>query len=101
MEIVHVLGSAAVERKATVQNPSFFLSNNSGSFAHFAASCTSKYQGMFNKLGSGLFRTVECIAPQVSEEVSTIENLGHSAIFHHSTFYESFFMPQRRNCLAY
>ena len=73
MEIVHVLGSAAVERKAAVQNPSFFLSNNAGSFSHFAISCTSKYQGMFNKLASGLFRTVECIAPQVSEEVSAVE----------------------------
>ncbi len=101
MKIVHVLNSAAIEKKTAVQNASFFISNNAGGFGHFAASCTSKYQGMFNKFGSDLFRTVECIGPLENEGVAAVENLGHSAIIHHSTFYESFFMPQGRNCLVY
>lgn len=105
MKIVHVLNNRAVEKDVAGEGKefSFFLSNDSGGFAHFAAATapTSKYQGMFTKIGGSLFKVIESINTVPGEKIAAVENRGYSAIFHHSSFYESFFMPLRKNCLVY
>ncbi|MBI2580468.1 hypothetical protein HYV85_01535 [Candidatus Woesearchaeota archaeon] len=105
MKVVHVLNNRAIEKDVSgAEEPSFFLSNSNGGFAHFstAGSPTSKYQGLFTRAGNSLFKTIECLRPVAEEEkVAVAENAGYSALFHHSTFYESFFMPMRRNSLVY
>lgn len=104
MKVVHVLNSRAIEKEVAGEGePSFMLSNSIGGFAHFAATAlpTSKYQGFFAKIGSGLFKIVEGISPVSGEKVAVAENAGYSALFHRNSFYESFFMPQQKNCLVH
>ncbi|MBI2144341.1 hypothetical protein HYU17_04300 [Candidatus Woesearchaeota archaeon] len=103
MKAVHVLNGAAAEKDVPGGEVSFFLSNNTGGFAHFAASSlpTSKFQGFFAKVGSSLFKTVEGIRPVSDDRTVAVENAGCSALLNHSTFYEHFFIPLGRNCLVY
>ncbi len=105
MKIVHVLNNRAIEKDVAGENKelSFFLSNNVGGFAHFstAREPESKYQGFFAKIGNSLFKIAEGINPMSDEKVAVAENAGYSALFHHRTFYESFFMPLHKNSLVY
>ncbi len=102
MKVVHVLNSRAVEKEVAGESePSFMLSNSIGGFAHFSTSNSSKYQGFFAKIGNSLFKIVENISQVSGEKVEVAENAGYSALFHRGSFYESFFMPQQKNCLVY
>ncbi|MBI2550112.1 hypothetical protein HYV83_02930 [Candidatus Woesearchaeota archaeon] len=103
MKVVHVLNSKASEKEVQGSELSFFLSSGNGGFAHFstAQEPASKYQGFFAEIGNSLFKIIEDINPVSEEKAAVAENTGYSALFHHSTFYESFFMPQRKNSLAY
>lgn len=102
MKLVHVLNSRAVEREVSnAEEPGFFLSNNIGGFAHFSAQNSSKYQGFFAKIGNRHFKILEGINAASEEKVATVENAGYSAVLYRGSFYESFFMPQKRNCLVY
>ena len=106
MKIVHVLNNKAIEKDVADSELSFFLSSGNGGFAHFSTAHdpTSKYQGLFTKIGSGIFKTIEHLNPlaeEKEEKVAAIENTGYAALFHRSSFYESFFMPMRKNSLVY
>lgn len=104
MKIVHVLNNVAAEKEAPdSEEVSFNLSSSKGSFAHFSASPepTSKYQGLFTSIGGELFKSVESISSISDEKVSVVENIGYATIFHRSSFYESFFVPLRKNSLVY
>lgn len=101
MKVVHVLNSRAIEKEVSEAEPSFILSNSAGGFAHFSTSNSSKYQGFFAKIGNKLFKILEGVNAASDEKISPVENTGYSAIFHRGSFYESFFVPQKRNCLIY
>ncbi len=104
MKAVHVLNSKAIEKEVAGEGePSFMLSNSAGGFAHFAATAapTSKYQGFFAKICGKLFKILESVNAASEEKAAAVENTGYSAIFHRSSFYESFFMPQQKNSLVY
>ncbi len=102
MKVVHALNSKTIEKGvADDEEPSFFLSNGIGGFAYFSTSNSSKYQGMFTKIGGSLFKILESVNAASEEKAVAIENTGYSAILHRGTFYESFFMPLRKNCLVY
>ncbi len=102
MKLVHVLNSRPIEKEVSnAEEPSFFLSNSIGGFAHFSAQNSSKYQGFFARIGSSLFKILEGINTASEEKVAAVENAGHSAVLYRGGFYESFFMPLKKNCLVY
>lgn len=102
MKIVHVLNSKAIEKGVAGEGElSFMLSNSTGGFVHFSTSNSSKYQGFFARIGNSLFKILESVNVASEEEVAAVENTGYSAILHRGSFYELFFLPQKKNCLVY
>lgn len=101
MKVVHVLNSRAIEKGVSEAEPSFVLSNGVGGFAHFSTSNSSKYQGFFAKIGNKLFKILESVSAASEEKILAVENTGYSAVHYRGSFYESFFMPLKKNCLVY
>ncbi len=83
----------------SVDNPSFILTNNAGSFACFSNSPSSKFEGFFVSSGSEVFRAIESVA--LSGELKEISNRLYCVERKRGSLTESFFVPHYYNSLCY
>ncbi len=97
VKVTHFWGGKRLSGSS--ESPSFILTNNAGSFACFSGTQSSKFEGFFANIGSGIFRTIESIA--LPGNVEGLANRFYCIERKRGGLRESFFVPPYRNSLCY
>ncbi len=98
-KVVHQFGSYRLEKE--VDNPSFLVANNTGSYASFSNFPLSRYQGVFFNINSKMFKAIENINPLETHPVTRVVNNLSSVSRERRDLREDFIMPEDMNTFIY
>ncbi len=99
MIIRHKLNGHSVEEESSAN--SFILTNGEGDYLWHASNIESRYQGWFLKKDDGLYRIIEDIQVDDSEDVSFISNGFEHTDMWRGDLRERFFLPCHAHTLVY
>jgi len=99
MRLSHTLGKTVVSKDS--KNGSFLLTNRNGSYCYFSATPESRYQGVFFKDDSRIFRVIENISIG-EEKIHAVDNrLWAVERIRDKGVKETFVMPNNLNAFLY